>query len=563
MVVAAARSRARRAPARVLVVLGALTALLSPAAALAAGDAAAGWTGTPPAPTVHYRVPVPGEVVRPFEPPGSAFGPGHRGVDLAAAPGDGVAAAAAGTVRHAGPVAGVVWVSVEHADGLVTTYGPLTRLTVRAGAAVAGGEVLGRLTAGGHGDGGADHGLHWGARRGPHYLDPLSLLDRGVARPSLVGSGGWDGTAFAVEAYEPWRGARWGGVGLHGSPVAQGPGFAVAPNPNHLMMVSGWATVSGHLPIDPEHLGYDPRSVTALSYAGRDPVAGSPSADPWRDQLPYAAQDTWSGVPDAAARLEAQLRAHAAREPGRAVDLVGHSMGGVALLYYLAHHHDPYDPGLPQIGHVVTVGSPLRGSDLASLAKAIDDHASLGPSVELWRRRIADGDSRLAGRAGRVQLGAPAIDQLRVGAPLLGELAAGWASALADGPAGPLATGTRVLTIGGAGDRAVAAARSAQPGTGLSRPGVSDDPVVRHRVLPGDHAGMLRTEAVREVVWRFLAGEEVVDSPGRLATFASREHGRTLRLVGGLLRLEDALLGPGRPAPPPGLLLEPGDGAEP
>ena len=41
------------------------------------------------------------------------------------------------------------------------------------------------------------------------------------------------------------------------------------------------------------------------------------------------------------------------------------------------------------------------------------------------------------------------------------------------------------------------------------------------RVLPGGHGGVLATEALREVVWSFLADREVVASPGLLATGAA------------------------------------------
>jgi murein DD-endopeptidase MepM/ murein hydrolase activator NlpD len=53
-----------------------------------------------------YRLPVDAAVVRPFEPPSTEYGPGHRGVDLDAKPGSSVRAAERGRVRHAGQVAG-------------------------------------------------------------------------------------------------------------------------------------------------------------------------------------------------------------------------------------------------------------------------------------------------------------------------------------------------------------------------------------------------------------------------------------------------------------------------
>ncbi|WP_245601790.1 M23 family metallopeptidase [Hamadaea tsunoensis] len=123
-----------------------------------------------PVPAIAYTLPLPGPVVRFFEPPPEPWLPGHRGVDLAGRPGDGVRAAAAGTVAFAGTVAGLGVVSIDHPDGIRTTYEPVTPL-VRRGDRVDAGQVIGFLTAGGHAA-----GLHWGARRGGIYLDPLSLI---------------------------------------------------------------------------------------------------------------------------------------------------------------------------------------------------------------------------------------------------------------------------------------------------------------------------------------------------------------------------------------------------
>ena len=82
---------------------------------------------TTAAPTaVRYSAPVPLRVVRAFEQPAGPYGPGHRGVDLAAAAGDAVRAAADGTVTFAGSVAGRGVVVVRHADGVRTEYEPLT-----------------------------------------------------------------------------------------------------------------------------------------------------------------------------------------------------------------------------------------------------------------------------------------------------------------------------------------------------------------------------------------------------------------------------------------------------
>jgi murein DD-endopeptidase MepM/ murein hydrolase activator NlpD len=113
-------------------------------------------------------------VLTPFGAPENPFWPGHRGVDLAGSVGQPVRAARGGTVVFAGPVAGHGVVSVQHDDGLRTTYEPLAPI-VHAGAVVATGAVLGTLVAGHRGC--ASPCLHWGLRRDRlEYVDPLVLL---------------------------------------------------------------------------------------------------------------------------------------------------------------------------------------------------------------------------------------------------------------------------------------------------------------------------------------------------------------------------------------------------
>jgi murein DD-endopeptidase MepM/ murein hydrolase activator NlpD len=119
--------------------------------------------------------PLPGPVTRPFQPPPSPYGAGHRGVDLAAAPGTPVLSAGNGVVVFAGMVAGRPVVSIDHADGLRTTYEPVDP-SVAAGQPVARGSPIGTLLPG-HPGCAAVACLHWGLRRGESYLDPLSLLE--------------------------------------------------------------------------------------------------------------------------------------------------------------------------------------------------------------------------------------------------------------------------------------------------------------------------------------------------------------------------------------------------
>ncbi|MFL6124448.1 murein hydrolase activator EnvC family protein [Actinophytocola sp.] len=122
----------------------------------------------------------PHPVVRPFQPPSTLYGPGHRGVDLGSQPNAEVLAAGDGVVVFAGPLAGRGVVSVAHAGDIRTTYEPLTVL-VSTGQRITRGTVIGLLTLG-HNGCAAAACLHWGARRGPKYVDPLGLLSTGRVR---------------------------------------------------------------------------------------------------------------------------------------------------------------------------------------------------------------------------------------------------------------------------------------------------------------------------------------------------------------------------------------------
>jgi len=119
-------------------------------------------------------------VLRGFSPPASPYGPGHRGVDLAAQPGDPVLAALGGRVSFAGQVAGRGVLSVQSGP-LRTTYEPVAA-QVAVGEPVQAGQPLGVLATGGHCSRSC---LHWGLRAGEEYLNPL-LLAGGYGQVLLV-----------------------------------------------------------------------------------------------------------------------------------------------------------------------------------------------------------------------------------------------------------------------------------------------------------------------------------------------------------------------------------------
>lgn len=143
--------------------------------------------------------PLPGalSVVTPFDPPAQRWLPGHRGIDLGGEPRSPVLAPADGTVLFAGSVAGRPVLSIDHGDGLRTTYEPVVA-EVDVGEVVTPRSRVGRLLAG-HPGCPVSACLHWGARvasGGPtgdddDYVDPLTLLadsDRPIRlKPTLPG----------------------------------------------------------------------------------------------------------------------------------------------------------------------------------------------------------------------------------------------------------------------------------------------------------------------------------------------------------------------------------------
>jgi murein DD-endopeptidase MepM/ murein hydrolase activator NlpD len=149
---------------RTLVVLTLLLSILPAAPAGATGS----WTW-----------PVTGAVIRGFDPPGSPYGAGHRGIDVAAPEGTLVHAPAAGVVSFAGNVGGRLFVTIDHGGGLLSTCSFLSALLVHKGDLVAEGQGI-ALSGSGH-VGDTTPNVHLGVRVNGEYVDPLAYL-----RPASV-----------------------------------------------------------------------------------------------------------------------------------------------------------------------------------------------------------------------------------------------------------------------------------------------------------------------------------------------------------------------------------------
>lgn len=127
---------------------------------------------------VVYAPPVDGPVVDPFRPPAHIGAPGNRGLEYGNQLFVPVVAAADGEVTFAGNVIGAGVVTIQHADGVRTTYTGMTDVWTGHGSFVVQGEAIG-LTG---------RNVHFGALIRDHYLDPQILIDAssGAAKPRLV-----------------------------------------------------------------------------------------------------------------------------------------------------------------------------------------------------------------------------------------------------------------------------------------------------------------------------------------------------------------------------------------
>ncbi|MDQ3964473.1 MAG: peptidoglycan DD-metalloendopeptidase family protein [Actinomycetota bacterium] len=373
------------------------------------------------APLLEY--PLSGALVRAFEAPTSAWGPGHRGIDLAASHGTSVRAAAAGVVVFAGDVADVAAVTVDHGNGLQTTYSDLSNVTVSVGEVIDAGHFVGAV--------GTAHrgvpGLHFGVKLNGEYVDPsLFLGPLDISAAVHLAPVAWVPPDVFPDAFaRPFRAA-----GTHAgscAPIAARP-LKRAPNDNLVVAVAGIgsrtspdvdAEIYEH---GPSSLGYPEERVFRFSYEG----ARGPEL-----HEPYRSLATFGDLGAAARRLESLLRAVARRHPGRGVDLVAHSQGGIVARTYLTKVARSWDPELPRIEHLVTFATPHSGAPLAKVARRFTTDPRLGGVAMAALSRWARAGGPIPDPY------APAVAQLAPGSPLLTALARE-----------DVVFGTRVLALG-------------------------------------------------------------------------------------------------------------------
>jgi hypothetical protein len=338
-------------------------------------------------------------------------------------PSTAVRAAGSGTVEFAGEVASHGVVTVAHGSGLSTTYSLLSEVTVRAGDVVEAGSWVGRA---GSSHPGAPGGLHFGVKVGEAYVDPEAHLG------PLDASGAIHLSDIESE----------GGSEPEGSDCAT-PDLSVPPNGNIALAVAGIGSrTEGGVSADmyergPELLGYPDGSIYRFSYAG----TGGPGF-----HEPYAVTDSFTDLDEAAVKLGDQLREIARAHPGRGVDLIAHSQGGVVARTYLTKVASAWDPDLPQVENLVTFSSPHRGAPLAGVSKVLHGSVLGRPFLEAF-----DALNGLVGRP-LPDPGSEAVLDLAPHSALMDALGTQ-----------DIAYGTRALALGTPGDLVVPVDRSALP----------------------------------------------------------------------------------------------------
>jgi hypothetical protein len=148
---------------------------------LGASEAEPAAEAAPTAAQWRWPTSPPGAIVQGFEAPATPYAAGHRGIDLAAAPGQPVLAPADSVVAFAGVVVDRPVVTLRVDEHALVSFEPVaTQLPV--GSALKAGDAFGAVAEGGHCD---NRCLHVGVRVDGEYVSPL-LFFAGVPPAVLL-----------------------------------------------------------------------------------------------------------------------------------------------------------------------------------------------------------------------------------------------------------------------------------------------------------------------------------------------------------------------------------------
>ena len=402
-------------------------------------------------PSVSYIPPVDAPVVDGFRPPSTRYGAGNRGIDYLTRAGDDVHTAADGTVVFAGRIGPSWHVAVLHADGLRTSYSFLDGVAVRRGDRLRQGDVVGVARA----------AVHFGARAGTEYLDPVALFGGGPPKVHLVptdlhqplteakerrglidsiagvGAAAIDLAApvarfAATHGWEPTRSAllvardqfdRMDAALRALGHVANLPFVHRARNDVRMARVlddqrectpanvpTPGRPARGHLLVlvggRDSSTGSTPLldiDAAALGYRSDDIVQFSYAGG----TTTYTASDTHGDLRTAGGRLRALLLDLAHTHPGITVDVIAHSQGGLVARAAM-HGSDTWAPDTPIVGNVVTIDTPHHGAVPATASAllglpagdAVRDLSSASRLIDELDRRSLPAGARFTSIAG-------------------------------------------------------------------------------------------------------------------------------------------------------------------
>lgn len=418
--------------------------------------------------------PVDAPVATAFDAPEGEYGPGHRGIDYVVPIGTPVRAAGDGTVTFAGDVAGLRAVTIDHGSGVESTYSGLSRVDLSTGERVEEGRFIGAS--------GTMHGragLHFGVKVRSDYVDPVDLLVRlDVAGAIHLAPLAWTPENLGLLGEELPLPASAGTSQRECRPNVPLDDPGSPPNDNIAVAVAGITSktrdgVSADIyEQGPEQLGYARRSTYWFSYAGTDGP---------RFHEPYPRRDTYIDIRTAAARLRALMRRIATRHPGRSVDLIAHSQGGIVARTYLTLVAGVSD-GLPRVENLVTFATPHRGAPGASQVEPLRDETNTGRHLLTAMKGLSDRGLPVPDPF------SPAVRQLAPGSSLMRSLARE-----------DVTFGTRVLALAIPNDPVVPADHALMPGE-------------QGRVVPwtgaglGGHSAIVTAPSARGIAYSFLAG---------------------------------------------------------
>jgi len=298
--------------------------------------------------------PVDAAIARGFDLPRGQHGPGNRGLDYAVVAGTPVRAAGSSTVTFAGRVAGTVAVTLDHGEGLETTYTGMRELYVARGDTIDQGHWLGET-----GD-----RFHFGVKLDDVYVDPrgwLGPIETGDAIHLIPVKD----TESVGQLIEMAVGRELEGletIGCIPRELLRSPQHHEAPNDNVAISIGGisdaWSRAApGRFADLAPRLGYADERSYVLSYSD--------------DPHSYNRADTFGDLRSASRRLDLFLQRVGAAHPGADVDILAHSQGGLVARYYLATSGGRIDVRRPRVDHVVTFSSPHQGAPLANAAEEI------------------------------------------------------------------------------------------------------------------------------------------------------------------------------------------------